>query len=105
MALPASPWAPVVYGKKPVKKVYRKTVTPAPKSPSIQTSINVLPDFMPPGRLSIERIVANGIDVTADKRPANPDDFQIHLDGLDGERTDGTISLVVQFSAIAPTGA
>ena len=24
MALPASPWAPVVYGKKPVKKVYRK---------------------------------------------------------------------------------
>ena len=32
MALPASPWAPVVYGKKPVKKVYRKTVTPAPKS-------------------------------------------------------------------------
>lgn len=72
---------------------------------SIQTSINVLPDFMPPGRLSIERIVANGIDVTADKRPANPDDFQIHLDGLDGERTDGTISLVVQFSAIAPTGA
>lgn len=67
-----------------------------------QTTINVLPDFMPPGRLTIERIIANGVDVTAGLKPANPDDFQVPLAGLDGDRRDGAISLVVQFSAIAP---
>lgn len=30
-----------------------------------QASINVLPDFMPPGKLQIVRVRANGVDVTS----------------------------------------
>jgi hypothetical protein len=66
-----------------------------------QTTINVLPDFMPPGRLAIERVVVNGIDMTAQLKPANPDDFQISLAGLSGAQDGGAIALVVQFAAIA----
>ncbi len=68
---------------------------------SSQTTINVLPDFMPPGRLSIERVVVNGIDMTAQLKPANPDDFQISLANLSGAQDGGAIALVVQFAAIA----
>jgi mannose/cellobiose epimerase-like protein (N-acyl-D-glucosamine 2-epimerase family) len=69
-----------------------------------QTSINVLPDFMPPGKLEISRIRANGIDVTSERKPPQPNFFQINLDGLLGGATDGTIELVVEFSGLAPTG-
>jgi hypothetical protein len=68
-----------------------------------QTSINVLPDFMPPGRLEVCRIRANGVDVTADRRPASADSFQISLQGLRGLPGDGVIELVVEFRAITPT--
>ncbi|MFD2181945.1 AGE family epimerase/isomerase [Rhodoplanes azumiensis] len=68
---------------------------------SSMTTINVLPDFMPPGRLSIERVVVNGIDMTAQLKPANPDDFQISLANLSGAQDGGAIALVVQFAAIA----
>jgi mannose/cellobiose epimerase-like protein (N-acyl-D-glucosamine 2-epimerase family) len=69
-----------------------------------QTSINVLPDFMPPGRLEIASIRANGVDVTDDRKPTNPNDFQISLDGLKsdcryGHSASGCINLVVEFRA------
>ncbi|EJW12047.1 hypothetical protein A33M_2524 [Rhodovulum sp. PH10] len=67
-----------------------------------QTSINVLPDFMTPGRLTIQKIIANGVDETDRLRSPNPDDFQISLADLAGDTRDGTISLVVQFDAIEP---
>jgi len=66
-----------------------------------QTSINVLPDFMPPGKLEILRIRANGADVTGDRKPANPNDFQISLKDLKGDpRNPGMIDLVVEFRSI-----
>jgi hypothetical protein len=68
-----------------------------------QTSVNVLPDFMPPGKVEICRIRANGIDVTSDRKPDTPDDFQIELHGLRSLAGDGMIDLVVEFKAIAPT--
>jgi mannose/cellobiose epimerase-like protein (N-acyl-D-glucosamine 2-epimerase family) len=66
-----------------------------------QASINVLPDFMPPGTLEIASIRANGIDVTADRKPANPNDFQISLKDLRGSPIDGMIELVVEFRGLA----
>jgi hypothetical protein len=66
-----------------------------------QTSINVLPDFMPPGKLAITRVRANGIDVTADRKPANANDFQVSLQGLKGSPVDGMIELVVEFGGLA----
>lgn len=68
-----------------------------------QTSINVLPDFMPPGKLEIASIRANGIDVTADRKPTNPNDFQISLKDLRGSPIDGMIELVVEFRGLAAT--
>jgi mannose/cellobiose epimerase-like protein (N-acyl-D-glucosamine 2-epimerase family) len=68
-----------------------------------QTSINVLPDFMPPGKLEIVRIRANGIDVTADRRPPNPNHFQISLHDLKPSPTDRMIELVVEFRGLAAT--
>jgi hypothetical protein len=47
-----------------------------------QESINVLPDFMPPGRVRIVSVRANGVDVTNDLDPAS-----------------GTVELVVEFHA------
>ena len=66
-----------------------------------QTSINVLPDFMPPGKLEITRIRANGVDVTADRKPSGPDNHQISLQGLEGSPSDGMIELVVEFGGLA----
>ena len=68
-----------------------------------QTSINVLPDFMPPGKVEIARIRANGVDVTQDRKPANANDFQISLKDLSGHPRDGMIELAVEFRGLAPT--
>jgi mannose/cellobiose epimerase-like protein (N-acyl-D-glucosamine 2-epimerase family) len=68
-----------------------------------QTSINVLPDFMPPGTVAIHRIRANGIDVTQDRKPADVNNFQISLQGLRASPTDGMIELTVEFTGLAAT--
>jgi mannose/cellobiose epimerase-like protein (N-acyl-D-glucosamine 2-epimerase family) len=68
-----------------------------------QTSINVLPDFMPPGVLEIVRIRANGVDVTAARKPSNPNDFQISLDDLKPSGGEDMIELAVEFKALAAT--
>jgi hypothetical protein len=69
-----------------------------------QTSINVLPDFMPPGKLEVCKVFANGVDVTADRKPDDPNEFQIALGGLTGSvNNDGMIALVVEFKALATT--
>jgi len=65
-------------------------------------SINVLPDFMPPGVLAITEIRANGIDVTDDYTPSNANDFQISLQGLEPSADSGAIELAVTFTALAP---
>lgn len=59
------------------------------------TSINVLPDFLPPERVKINRVQLNGIDRTDELRPNAVDDFQIQLkDGMTG----GEIDLAVEFT-------
>lgn len=63
-----------------------------------QRTVNVLPDFMPPNRVEILRVGANGVDRTEDLKPANADDFQISIDGVPPNPKDGSISLVVEFS-------
>ena len=66
-----------------------------------QTTINVLPDFMPPDKLEICRVRANGVDVTADRKPEIPNDFRISLAGLEGTASsDGMIELAVTFKAL-----
>ena len=67
-----------------------------------QTSINVLPDFMPPGKVEIARIRANGVDVTGERKPVNANDFQISLKDLKGGPKDGMIELAVEFRGLAP---
>ena len=47
-----------------------------------QKSINVLPDFMPPGRVRITSVRANGMDVTEDLDPANLVEYQIPTDAM-----------------------
>lgn len=66
-----------------------------------QASINVLPDFVPPGALEILSIRANGVDVTDDRRPSNANDFQISLKDLKPNPNDGMIELAVSFRALA----
>jgi mannose/cellobiose epimerase-like protein (N-acyl-D-glucosamine 2-epimerase family) len=69
-----------------------------------QTSINVLPDFMPPGKLEVCKVFANGVDVTVDRKPDDANEFQIALGGLRGSvQNDGMIALVVEFKALAPS--
>lgn len=70
-------------------------------SPGAQASINVLPDFMPPGKLEIIGVRANGVDVIKAikaRKDNKLDDYQIPLDGLTGNPSDGSIELVVLFS-------
>ena len=64
-----------------------------------QQSINVLPDFMPPGRVRITSVRANGIDVTQDLDPANLAEYQIPTDAMTPDPTNGTVELVVEFHA------
>ena len=73
-----------------------------------QKSINVLPDFMPPGSVQITSVHANGVDVTDKLDPANLVDFQIPTDEMPPDPTNGTVELVVEFlanPAHAPTQA
>jgi mannose/cellobiose epimerase-like protein (N-acyl-D-glucosamine 2-epimerase family) len=62
-------------------------------------SINVLPDFMPPSKVEIAAIRANGVDVTGDRKP-QANFYQIDLDGLEPNPADGTIELVVEFKVL-----
>src|SRR5262249_18253347 len=62
--------------------------------PCEQESINVLPDFFPPGLLRIVSIRVNGAERTVELKPANADDFQIAIPVSDRE-----IELQVEFSA------
>ena len=62
-----------------------------------QGSINVLPDFMPPGRVRITSVRANGVDMTEDLDPANLADYQIPTDAMPLDPTNGTVELVVEF--------
>jgi mannose/cellobiose epimerase-like protein (N-acyl-D-glucosamine 2-epimerase family) len=64
-----------------------------------QQSINVLPDFMPPGRVRITSVRANGIDVTEKLDPANLAEYQIPTDGMTPDPTNGAVELVVEFHA------
>ena len=59
-----------------------------------QESINVLPDFFPPGHLRITAIRVDGVDRTEDLLPANPNDFQICIG-----TADCPVELAVEFTA------
>lgn len=60
-----------------------------------QTSINVLPDFMPPGLVRIAGVRVDGVDRTADLAPTNANDFQIQV----GASAD-PIELAVEFETL-----
>jgi mannose/cellobiose epimerase-like protein (N-acyl-D-glucosamine 2-epimerase family) len=64
-----------------------------------QKSINVLPDFMPPGCVRITSVHANGVDMTKDLDPANLAEYQIPTDDMTPDPASGTVELVVKFSA------
>jgi mannose/cellobiose epimerase-like protein (N-acyl-D-glucosamine 2-epimerase family) len=64
-----------------------------------QTSINVLPDFMPPGCVQITSVIANGVNVTDKLDPAKLDDYQIPTNGMPPDPKDGTVELVIEFRA------
>lgn len=64
-----------------------------------QKSINVLPDFMPPGSVRIVRVRANGVDVTNELDPANVSEYQIPTDAMPADPVNGTVELVVEFQA------
>jgi hypothetical protein len=63
-----------------------------------QTSINVLPDFMPPHRVEIKTVRINGIDRTQELKPSGVDDFQVRLDRIEPNTDDESIDLVVEFA-------
>jgi mannose/cellobiose epimerase-like protein (N-acyl-D-glucosamine 2-epimerase family) len=63
------------------------------------TSINVLPDFMPPGKVEIIRIHANGLDVTDARKSPDVNNFQISIDDLTPS-SDGMIELAVSFKGL-----
>jgi hypothetical protein len=63
-----------------------------------QTSINVLPDFMPPHRLEIRAVRVNGIDRTEALKPTSVDDFQVRLEGIAANTDDQSIDLAVEFA-------
>ncbi|HYN38104.1 MAG TPA: hypothetical protein VES39_02515, partial [Rhodospirillales bacterium] len=64
-----------------------------------QESINVLPDFMPPGRVRITAVRANGVDMTDSLDPANVAEYQIPTAGMVPDPRDGSVELVVEFQA------
>ena len=57
-----------------------------------QTSINVLPDFFPPGLIRVAGVRVNGVDRSEDLVPSNANDFQIQV-GFSAE----PVELVVEF--------
>ena len=52
---------------------------------------------MPPGRVKITRVRANGVDMTEELDPANLAEYQIPTDGMPPNPVDATIELVVEF--------
>ncbi|MEE6177732.1 AGE family epimerase/isomerase [Mycobacterium sp. 050134] len=62
-----------------------------------QTTINVLPDFLPTARVEINTVRVGGNDCSAQK-PDDPNDFQVHIDADTPTNPDGTIDLVVEFA-------
>ncbi len=60
-----------------------------------QTSINVLPDFLPPGLVRIAGVRVDGVDRTSDLAPTNANDFQIQVGG-----SADPVELVVQFETL-----
>jgi mannose/cellobiose epimerase-like protein (N-acyl-D-glucosamine 2-epimerase family) len=64
-----------------------------------QESINVLPDFMPPGRVRITSVRANGIDMTESLEPLNLAEYQIPTNTMEPDPTSGAVELVVEFHA------
>ncbi len=63
-------------------------------------SLNVLPDFMPPGRVKIRTIRVDGRDFTDALAPENPDDFQIVIKNVDPPK-NRPFEVLVEFE-IAP---
>jgi mannose/cellobiose epimerase-like protein (N-acyl-D-glucosamine 2-epimerase family) len=63
----------------------------------LQESINVLPDFMPPGRVRISSVRANGRNVTESLDPANLAEYQVPTGNMVPDPKDGTVEIVVQF--------
>jgi mannose/cellobiose epimerase-like protein (N-acyl-D-glucosamine 2-epimerase family) len=66
---------------------------------TVQKSINVLPDFMPPGSVKITRVHANGVDMTERLDPADLAQYQIPTDAMPPDPVDATVELVVEFQA------
>lgn len=64
-----------------------------------QESINVLPDFMPPGRVRISSVRANGQDVTDSLDPANLAEYQLPTQDMVPDPKKGTVEIVVEFEA------
>jgi hypothetical protein len=54
-------------------------------------SINVLPDFMPPGSVEVERVIVNG----ESRAHSDPNYFQIEL-----TQQDLGADIIVQFCAV-----
>jgi hypothetical protein len=68
-----------------------------------EQTINVLPDFVPPGRLEIMTVRANGIDVTSQCKPRHANDFRVSLEDLPCDLVTGMTEIQVEFCAI-PAG-
>jgi hypothetical protein len=64
-----------------------------------QKSINVLPDFMPPGRVRITSVRANGVDMFDNLDAANLAEYQIPTNEMPPDPENGTVELVVEFVA------
>lgn len=62
-----------------------------------QESINVLPDYLPPGRVEVSGVVVNGVGRTVE----DPRNFQIRLNQADLATSNGC-SLVVEFTSVKP---
>ena len=60
-----------------------------------QTSVNVLPDFFPPGLVRVANVRVNGVDRSSDLAPTNANDFQIQI-GAAAE----PVELVVEFETL-----
>lgn len=54
---------------------------------------------MPPGRVRITSVHANGVNVTDSLDPANLAVYQIPTDAMPPDPTNGTVELVVEFHA------
>jgi hypothetical protein len=59
-----------------------------------QQSLNVLPEFFPPGKIKIKSIRVNGLDWTEKLKPNSDSDFQIPLESVLRD-----VDIAVEFSA------